>query len=174
MKVTGNTLREYLSLLVLTDSQEAYTLIAQLLNPNIDGKNQLEALLEKQRNRMVNIHDGKESGAIVDLAHQLWNQMYIEPYRSENVQVRFIAAMDNVTTKMCKGMDNMLFYTNDWNRYYRYSDLDKRDVLYTTFGLVRGENLPPIDNHFHWCRSTVTYMVDTPREDIDRMLHPAR
>ena len=172
--VTGNTLREYLNLLALTDSQEAYTLFMQLLNPNIDGKNQLDALLEKQRNRIVNIHDGKESGAVVDLTHQLWNQMYIEPYKNENVQVRFIAEMDNVTTKMCKGMDNMLFYTNDWNRYYRWSELDKKDVFYTTFGLKQGENLPPIDNHFHWCRSTVTYMVDTPRNTIDRMLHPDR
>lgn len=160
VKVTGNTLREYLNLLALTDTREAHTMLAQLLNPNIKGQSQLNALVDKQGNRVVNIHDDKESGAIVDLTRQLWHDIYLEPYRQENVQVRFIAEMDNATTKMCKGMDNMLFYTNDWNRYYRYSELDKRDVLYTTFGLVRGENLPPIDNHFHWCRSTVTYMTD--------------
>ena len=57
-------------------------------------------------------------------------------------------------------MNNMLFYVNDWNRFYRYSDIDKKDVLYTVKGLETGINLPPIDNHFHWCRSTITYQLD--------------
>lgn len=174
VETISKSLREYLNLLAMTDAQEMSVLLTQLLNPNVKRDSQMDALLEKQGNRIVNIHDDKESGCVIDVARQLWNQMYIEPYKKENVQVRFIAEMDGATTKMCKGMDNMLFYTNDWNRYYRYSELDKRDVLYTTFGLVRGENLPPIDNHFHWCRSTVTYMIDTPRPVIDRMLHPER
>lgn len=170
-------LYDYLQSLVLYDSQETYKVFIQTKQIRKDAKvneRALNDLLRKQRNRLINIHNDRESGVMVDVGRELWNRMYIEPYREENVQVRFIAEMDNATTEMCKSMDNMLFYTNDWNRYYRYSDLDGRDVLYTTFGLVTGENLPPINNHFHWCRSTVTYMVDTPRETIDRMLHPAR
>lgn len=167
---TGNTLREYLSTLVITDTQEAHSLIVQLLTLDVNRNTAIVRLTDKQSKRIVNIHEDKESGAVVDLGHQLWHEMYIEPYREENVQVRFIAEMDRVTTEMCKGMDNMLFYTNDWNRYYRYSDLDKRDVLYTTFGLATGENLPPINNHFHWCRSTITYLTDLGRNELNSML----
>lgn len=57
----------------------------------------------------------------------------------------------------------MLFYVNDWNKFYRYSDIDGKDVLYTVNGLEQGINLSPINNHFHWCRSTVTYQIDMPR-----------
>ena len=123
-------------------------------------------ILQQQENQLINVNGDKESGVFTDAARQVWNASYIEPYKNENVQVRFIAEMDNVTTKMCRGMDNMLFYTNDWNRYVRWSDYDKRVIMYTTFGLVAGENLPPIDNHFHWCRSTITYQIDMPAEKL--------
>lgn len=156
----GVTLLEYLFLIAMTSSQEAYNLVVLLLNPAIQNGDKLETMLDKHRKRIINIHDGKESGVVVDTARDVWHDVYIEPYREENIQVRFIADIDSKTTMMCKGMDNMLFYTNDWNRYYRWSELDQKDVLYTTFGLKRGENLPPIDNHFHWCRSTISYLID--------------
>ena len=172
VKATGQSLLAYFGLLAVTASQEMAYLFAQLLNPNTREVSQIDSLLDKQGNRIINIHDGKESGAVAEQTHKLWHDIYVEPYKDENIQVRFIAEVDNVTTKMCRGMDNMLFYINDWNRYYRWSELDKKDVLYTTFGLIQGDNLPPIENHFHWCRSTITYMIDTPRQDIDRILHP--
>lgn len=168
-------LKAYLQLLCQYNWQEAYRLFVQTKQAPNSFKTTERAiadLLSKQQHRIININGDRESGVMVDVGREVWNRMYIEPYREENVQVRFIAEMDRATTKMCRSMDNMLFYTNDWNRYYRYSDMDGRDVLYTTFGLVTGENLPPINNHFHWCRSTITYMTDVPREDINRMLHP--
>lgn len=64
-------------------------------------------------------------------------------------------------THLC--FSSMLFYVNDWNKFYRYSDIDGKDVLYTVNGLEQGINLSPINNHFHWCRSTVTYQIDMPR-----------
>ena len=67
---------------------------------------------------------------------------------------------------MCESMNNMLFFVNDWNKFYRYSDIDGRDVLYTVKGLEQGINLPPINNHFHWCRSTVTYLIDMPNVNL--------
>lgn len=163
-------LREYLELLVQTNQQEAYKIYLQSKQVSEDAKISEEGLadlLQKQQNRLINIRRDKESGVYVDVSHELWNEMYVEPYKEENVQVRFIAEVDNATTMMCKGMDGMLFYTDDWNRYYRWSELDKRDVLYTTFGLKVGENLPPINNHFHWCRSTITYLID---EETERYL----
>lgn len=61
---------------------------------------------------------------------------------------------------MCETLDNQLFYLDEMNTYQRYSEADKRIVTYHTKGMVLGENLPPISNHFHWCRSTITYLID--------------
>lgn len=161
------SLLAYLQLLVMSCCNEAYQLYVQSKQVSEGAEineTALDNLLKKQQNRLVDIHDDKESGVIVDVSRQAVNQAYIAPYKEENVQVRFIAEMDSATTEMCKGMDGMLFYTKAWNRYYRYSALDKRDVLYTTFGLKAGENLPPINNHFHWCRSTITYLIDDEDE----------
>ena len=72
--------------------------------------------------------------------------------------------MDKRTTKMCESLNNQIFYLDKVNTYQRYSDYDKRIVTYTTKGLVVGENLPPISNHFHWCRSTITYLIDNEKE----------
>ena len=162
-----NTLQKpfynYLQLLCQTNSDEAYKVFIQSKQVSGNAKTSedgLDILMQKQENRLIDIHDDKESGVITDLGRQLWNEMYLKPYRDEDVQVRFVAEIDRATTEMCKGLDGMLFYTKRWNRYYRYSALDKRDVLYTTFGLKAGENLPPINNHFHWCRSTITYLLD--------------
>lgn len=160
-------LRDYLQLLVVTCCNEAYQLYVQSKQVSEDAEisdTGIDTMLRKQQNRLIDIHDDKESGVFVDVAREATNGAYIEPYKDENVQVRFIAEMDRATTEMCKGMDGMLFYTKAWNRYYRYSALDKRDVLYTTFGLKAGENLPPINNHFHWCRSTITYLIDDEDE----------
>ncbi len=156
----GMDLLEYLVLLAILSTEDIYNLFLLLLNPTIQIGQKLDTLLDKFRKRIINIHDGKESGVVVDTARDVWHDVYLEPYKNENAMVRFIAERDEKTTMMCRGLDNMYFYTNNWNRYYRWSELDQRDVLYTTFGLVRGENLPPIDNHFHWCRSTITYIVD--------------
>ena len=163
------SLSDYLGLLVEQFAEKIYKLFVQSKqSPDNVGINEaaLDMILQQQENQLINVNGDKESGVFTDAARQVWNASYIEPYKSENVQVRFIAEMDNVTTKMCRGMDNMLFYTNDWNRYVRWSDYDKRDIMYTTFGLVAGENLPPIDNHFHWCRSTITYQIDMPVEKL--------
>ena len=65
-----------------------------------------------------------------------------------------------LSEKMCNSLEGQVFYLNKMNTYQRYSDLDNRIVTYHTKGLVVGENLPPISNHFHWCRSDITYLVD--------------
>lgn len=36
------------------------------------------------------------------------------------------------------------------------------------FGLIQGLNLPPINDNFHWCRSTLTYQIPT-EENIPEM-----
>ena len=153
---------EYLDLLGMTCQQEMYKqLLVDIQQKTRANEENLKALVRKQTNRILSINDDKFSGAMDNVARTLHNQIYIEAGKeNKELQVRFIAEIDDKTTKMCLGMDKMLFYVNDWNRFYRYSDADKKDVLYTVFGLQVGINLPPITNHFHWCRSTITYQID--------------
>lgn len=120
----------------------------------------LKDISKKQMNRLLCINDDKYSGVIDDLSRIVGNNAYLKVADDiEDIQVRFIAEIDSKTTKMCSGMDNMLFYVHKTNKFYRYSEIDKRDVYYEVKGLVQGVNLPPINNHFHWCRSTITYLI---------------
>ena len=153
---------EYLKLLTMTNQQEMYKLIIGNLQQDRPIKEaDLKELTRKQVNRVISINDGKYSGVLSDTSRLLGNKVYTEPFKEEKgLQVRFVAEIDKRTTKMCEGLNNQLFYVNDWNRFYRYSDIDKRDVLYNVYGLEIGVNLPPINNHFHWCRSTITYQLE--------------
>lgn len=158
----NKTWDEYLKLLTLTNQQELYKQVIGMIQQNKQIKEEdLQTLIKKQTNRILSINDDKYSGVLSDTCRVLGNQVYIEPFKEEKqLQVRFIAEIDDRTTKMCKSMDNMLFFVNDINKFYRYSDYDKKEVLYTVKGLELGVNLPPINNHFHWCRSTIIYNVD--------------
>lgn len=161
---------EYLELVAMTNEQEMYKEVLK----NIGQKKKLNSevlntLTTKQMNRIICINDDKYSGALSDTTRTLGNKVYLEPFKEQkDLQVRFIAEVDKHTTKMCVGMDNKLFYVNDWNKFYRYSEADGKDVLYNVYGLEQGANLPPINNHFHWCRSTITYLIDYPREKLER------
>lgn len=152
---------DYLKLLTMMNQQEAYKLIVNNLQQNRTIKeSDLKELTRKQVNRIISINDDKYSGILSDTSRLLGNKIYIEPFKEKNLQVRFIAEIDKRTTKMCEGLNNQLFYVDDWNNFYRYSDIDKKDVLYNVYGLETGVNLPPINNHFHWCRSTITYQLE--------------
>lgn len=118
-------------------------------------------LLEKQRKRQINIHDGIVSGAIENEVDNIFNQTKLEVGKEYGIKkCKFIAVEDKKTTKMCESLNNQVFLLDDYNTYQRYSESDGRVVTYTTYGLVVGDNLPPIDNHFHYCRSTITYQTD--------------
>lgn len=153
---------DYLKILTMTAQQEVYKqVIGTIQQRNRLEEKNLLPIIKKQINRIISINDGKFSGVLSDTSRLVGNKVYIEPFKEEkDLQVRFIAEIDSRTTKMCQGMNNMLFNVNDWNRFYRYSDLDKKDVYYVVKGLEIGINLPPINNHFHWCRSTITYQLE--------------
>lgn len=123
-----------------------------------DGK-ALDPVFKKAESRMLRAENGKYSGMIVDVARAVGNQAYLLP-SLDDAKVRFIAEVDDHTTEMCRSLDGQVFYVHRLNTYQRYSDLDKKNVVYNTMGLKVGDNLPPIDNHFHWCRSTITYRWD--------------
>lgn len=174
--IKGSSWNVYVEALPLTCSQEicrqAVIQLQQGKKLNIED-DIFKNIINKQGNRYISINGDKISGALDSQVVEIANELLLKAgndYGNKKTQVRFIAEMDERTTKMCKGMNNMLFYVNDWNKFYRYSAVDERDVLYTVKGLKRGINLPPINNHFHYCRSTITYMVDMPREELNEKI----
>ena len=170
--VKGSSWITYIEALALTNAQELerQTIIQLQQNkkPNIED-DVFKNILKKQQNRYISINDDKISGALDSQVVEIANKSLLkagEDVGQKKLRARFIAEIDDRTTKMCDGMNGMLFYVNDWNRFYRYSDDDKRDVLYTIKGLEVGANLPPINNHFHYCRSTITYLTEMKYNEL--------
>lgn len=170
--VKGSSWITYIEALALTNAQEIerQTIIQLQQNkkPNIED-DVFKNILKKQQNRYISINDDKISGALDSQVVEIANKSLLkagEDVGQKKLRARFIAEIDDRTTKMCDGMNGMLFYVNDWNRFYRYSDDDKRDVLYIIKGLEVGANLPPINNHFHYCRSTITYLTEMKYNEL--------
>lgn len=170
--VKGSSWITYIEALALTNAQEIerQTIIQLQQNkkPNIED-DVFKNILKKQQNRYISINDDKISGALDSQVVEIANKSLLkagEDVGQKKLRARFIAEIDDRTTKMCDSMNGMLFYVNDWNRFYRYSDDDKRDVLYTIKGLEVGANLPPTNNHFHYCRSTITYLTEMKYNEL--------
>lgn len=70
-------------------------------------------------------------------------------------KVVFIAVIDKNTSQMCKSLNNQVFKIKGKNRFYRYSATEKAIIEMEVEGLVSGVNLPPINDSFHYCRSTI-------------------
>lgn len=157
---------EYILATLLFNSEQIYrqTLIELQQNRVLDITNDVyQNLLKSQRNRYLSIKDGEvKSGDLELQTLYMVNSSIKEGYikADNNAKVRFIAEMDKRTTDMCETLNDQVFSVNDWNTYQRWSAADNKMVVYKTFGLEAGANLPPINNHFHWCRSTITYQVD--------------
>lgn len=117
-------------------------------------------LIKRQQNSRLNINGDKISGDIDLTLIGINNQAKKEGIYSfdENAKVKFIAVKDEVTTKMCRSLNNQEFYVHDWNEFERYSANNGRITRYRCYGLVVGLNCPPIDDHFHWCRSFIAYL----------------
>lgn len=164
--VKGTSWINYIEALALTNAQEiqrqAVIQLQQNKKPDINDE-VFKNIIRKQKNRYININGDKISGALESEIEEIGNKAILkagEDVGEKDLKARFIAVIDSRTTKMCRGMNNMLFNVNDWNKFYRYSDDDKRDVYYEVKGLQAGINLPPIINHFHYCRSTITYQLE--------------
>lgn len=156
---TGLTWNEYSLSIIEYNANEMYkNSILQLSRNNevkIDDK-----LLEKQQKAYLNKKKepskDKFSGMFEKEQVFIVNQVKLDVYKSYGVEtVEFIATIDDVTTRMCESLNGQKFKINEVNKYYRYSKADEKEVLYTTQGLVVGDNLPPINNHFHYCRSII-------------------
>ncbi len=117
-------------------------------------------IIKRQNNSRLNINENKISGDVDLTLIGMNNRAKMEGIYSfdENAEVDFIAVEDVATTKMCHSLNGQRFKVHDWNEFKRYSKANDSIVKYRCYGLVIGLNLPPIDDGFHWCRSTIRYV----------------
>lgn len=154
----GYKWKDYNSAVVSYNSDETYRYLIT------NNKKKLKDLLLKQKKRLINKKTDdkidKFSGSLDNEVVFIVNQTKIKAYEDMEIKkVKFISVDDIKTTEMCHTLNGQIFKINDWNKYDRYSAFDKRIIRYTTYGLKVGDNLPPINNHFHYCRSTITYQI---------------
>ena len=155
----GYIWKDYQDTMTLYNSDEMYRHLLTNGNKNIPD------LLLKQKNRYLKKKENpsKEdtyTGALEDELIYIVNQIKLKIYEDAGIKkVKFIAVMDSKVTLMCETLNGQEFYINEINKYDRYSAMDKRNVVYTTKGLQVGDNLPPINNHYHHCRSTIVYVL---------------
>lgn len=152
-------LEEYLGILNQEASDEASRTIIQAIKQEVIlDESMLSKMIEKQKHRLISVNGEKDSGMLENASRTVGNKAYYMSF--PNHVVRFVAEVDNHTTKMCLSLDNQLFNTKEWNIFYRYSDFYKDQHKFSCKGLEVGLNLPPISDHFHWCRSTITYNIN--------------
>lgn len=127
-------------------------------------------LIKRQQNSRLNINGDKISGDIDLTLIGINNKAKLEGIYSfdDRAEVEFVSVEDEKRTEMCKSMDGQRFKVHDWNEFERYSETNGRITKYRCYGLITGLNLPPINDNFHWCRSTLTYKVST-EENIPKM-----
>lgn len=117
-------------------------------------------LIKRQSNSKLNINNDKISGEIDLTLIGINNRAKIEGIYSldKKAKCRFIAVIDEHSTKMCQSLNNQEFYIHDWNEFERYSKSNDTIKKYRCYGLVTGLNCPPINDGFHWCRSYIIYI----------------
>ena len=158
------TYEEYLQSLSMTAVEEMFKKCVQTINSEgVLSEEDIEKLLDKQSNRVLNINGDKESGIVEHMSEVVGNHAYIDPFPNEKAM--FIAEMDERTTMMCSSLNGQIFNTKKTNIFKRYSDYHKQVIEYEIEGLVEGINMPPITDNFHWCRSTMTFQVEDISEE---------
>lgn len=160
----GYVWNEYKDAMTLYNTNELHSMVIQNKRANkplnVDNR-EFKKLFDKQKHRMINIKNGKTSGSMDNELIYLANATKTETYIFNDVKkCRFIAIHDKKTTEMCTSLDGQIFNVHDWNKFRRYNGTTGTYQTYNVYGLIAGVNLPPIDNNFHWCRSTITYQLD--------------
>ena len=171
---------EYKQVTIKTNADQICRQVILLLMQKNDLKNDFEALdflFDRQNSSKLNINGEKISGATDLELICINNKAKLEGIKHEdnNAKVKLIAVVDEHSTDVCKSLNNQEFYINKPNTFYRLygsNSKDLRNEKITCFGLVPGLNLPPINYYFHWCRSTITYILNKTieKEEIDNYL----
>lgn len=164
---SGFNWKQYIEVTMQYNTQQIYKQvilnIQQQRNLEIDSS-EFQTIINRQNNQKLNINGNKISGAADLQMIGLNNLVIVEGIKSisgNDAKVKFIAVEDDKTTLMCDSLNNQEFYINKENvfdRYYGETQKDLRIERIKCQGLVLGLNLPPIQHHFHYCRSTIMYL----------------
>lgn len=134
------------------------------------NSSEFQTIISRQNNQKLNINNDKISGAADLQMIGLNNLAIVEGIKSivgNDAKVKFIAIEDDKTTLMCDSLNNQEFYINKENIFDRYYGETQKELIVQRIrcnGLVLGLNLPPIQHHFHYCRSTIMYLPPVERQ----------
>lgn len=172
---SGFNWKQYIEATIQYNAQQIYKQVIlnmqQQKNLEIDSS-EFQTIIQRQNNQKLNINNDKISGA-ADLQMIGLNNLAkvegIKEVTEDNSKVRFIAVEDNKTTLMCDSLNNQEFYINKENVFDRYYGENQKELKLQKIrckGLVLGLNLPPIQHHFHFCRSTIVYNSNYKSKDF--------
>ena len=173
---SGFNWKQYIEATMQYNAQQIYKQlilnIQQQKSLEIDS-NEFQIIINRQNNQKLNINNDKISGA-VDLQmiglNNLAKAEGIKEVTEDNSKVRFIAVEDDKTTLMCDSLNNQEFYINKENVFDRYYGETQKELTVQRIrcnGLVLGLNLPPIQHHFHYCRSTIVYNPNNEHIELE-------
>lgn len=171
---SGFNWKQYIEATMQYNTQQLYKQailnMQQQKNLEIDS-NEFQTIINRQNNQKLNINNDKISGA-TDLQMIGLNNLAkvegIKEVTEDNSKVRFIAVEDDKTTLMCDSLNNQEFYINKENVFDRYYGETQKELTIQRIrcnGLVLGLNLPPIQHHFHYCRSTIMYLPPVEKQE---------
>jgi hypothetical protein len=172
---SGFNWKQYIETTMQYNAQQIYKQailnIQQQKGLEIDSSD-FQTIMSRQNNQKLNINGDKISGAVDMQMIGLNNLAKVEGIESvaeDNSKVRFIAVEDEKTTLMCDSLNNKEFYINKENVFDRYYGENQKELTVQRIrcnGLVLGLNLPPIQHHFHYCRSTIVYNSNYMSKDF--------
>lgn len=172
---SGFNWKQYIEATIQYNTQQIYKQailnIQQQKDLEIDSS-EFQTIINRQNNQKLNINNDKISGAVDLQMIGLNNLTKIEGIKEvaeDNSKVRFIAVEDDKTTLMCDNLNNQEFYINKENVFDRYYGETQKELTMQRIrcnGLVLGLNLPPIQHHFHYCRSTIVYNSNYKSKDF--------
>lgn len=159
-KLTGNVWSEYKDSTIIYNAEHVkrQVLINLQQNKKLNINNfEFKNIINSQNNRYLYKKKDEEidkwRGSLDTQISYIVNNMVLQAYIDAEIdKVRYVAVIDEKTTPICRGLDGQLFYINEKNTFYKWSEQDEKDVRYVVDGLESGINLPPL--HFN-CRSTI-------------------
>ena len=172
---SGFNWKQYIEATMQYNTQQIYKQVILNMQQQKDleiDSSEFQTIINRQNNQKLNINSDKISGAMDLQMIGLNNLSKVEGVKlvtEDNSKVRFIAVEDDKTTLMCDSLNNQEFYINKENVFDRYYGENQKELRLQRIrcnGLVLGLNLPPIQHHFHYCRSTIVYNTNYTSEDF--------
>ena len=173
---SGFNWKQYIEVTMRYNAQQIYKQVILNIQQQKDleiDSSEFQTIINRQNNQKLNINNDKISGA-VDLQMIGLNNLAkvegIKEVMEDNSKVRFIAVEDDKTTLMCDSLNNQEFYINKENVFDRYYGETQKELTVQRIrcnGLVLGLNLPPIQHHFHYCRSTIVYNSNNEHIELE-------